>query len=59
MSSQHWIVSFLCAGNSARGILAESTRIKLFQSLPLQSIDRMRLQESLDEIGKTPPEPQS
>jgi protein-tyrosine-phosphatase len=32
------------------------TRIKLFLSLPLCSIDRMRLQERLDAIGKTPPE---
>jgi arsenate reductase len=35
---------------------AMETRIQLFLSLPLQSIDRMRLKESLDEIGKTPPE---
>jgi protein-tyrosine-phosphatase len=33
------------------------TRIKLFLSLPLASIDKMRLQERLDAIGKTPPEP--
>jgi arsenate reductase len=32
------------------------TRIKLFLSLPHSSIDRMRLQERLDAIGKTPPE---
>ena len=30
------------------------TRIKLFLSLPLASIDRMRLKERLDEIGRTP-----
>jgi protein-tyrosine-phosphatase len=30
------------------------TRIKLFLSLPLASIDRMRLQERLDAIGQTP-----
>lgn len=30
------------------------TRIKLFLSLPLASIDRMRLQERLDAIGKLP-----
>ncbi len=35
---------------------ALETRIKLFLSLPLTSIDRMRLQERLDAIGKTPPE---
>ena len=29
-------------------------RIKLFLSLPIASIDRMRLQERLDEIGKLP-----
>jgi protein-tyrosine-phosphatase len=32
------------------------TRIKLFLSLPLASIDRMRLKERLDAIGKNPPE---
>jgi arsenate reductase len=32
------------------------TRIILFLSLPLASIDRMRLQERLDAIGKTRPE---
>ncbi len=30
------------------------TRIKLFLSLPLASIDRMRLQERVDAIGRTP-----
>ncbi len=30
------------------------TRIKLFLSLPLASIDRMRLKERLDAIGRTP-----
>ncbi len=35
------------------------TRIKLFLSLPLASIDRMRLKEHLDAIGKTPPGPPS
>jgi arsenate reductase (thioredoxin) len=30
------------------------TRIKLFLSLPLASIERMRLKQQLDEIGKTP-----
>ena len=38
---------------------ALDTRIKLFLSLPLASIDRMRLQERLDEIGKTPAAPHS
>lgn len=32
------------------------TRIKLFLSLPLASIERMRLKQQLDEIGKTPPD---
>lgn len=31
------------------------TRIKIFLSLPIASIDRMRLQERLDEIGRLPP----
>jgi arsenate reductase len=31
------------------------TRIKLFLSLPIASIDKMRLQERMDAIGKTPP----
>jgi protein-tyrosine-phosphatase len=30
------------------------TRIKLFTSLPIASIDRMRLKERMDAIGKTP-----
>jgi arsenate reductase len=33
------------------------TRIKLFLSLPLASIDRMRLKERLDAIGHTPTQP--
>jgi protein-tyrosine-phosphatase len=32
------------------------TRIKLFLSLPIASIDRMRLKERMDAIGKTPPD---
>jgi arsenate reductase len=35
---------------------ALETRIKLFLSLPIASIDGMRLQERMDAIGKTPPE---
>ena len=35
------------------------TRINLFLSLPLRTIDQMRLQERMNEIGKTPPEAQS
>lgn len=35
---------------------AMETRIQLFLSLPLQSIDRMRLQDSLDDIGNSPSE---
>ena len=38
---------------------AMETRIKLFLSLPIASIDRMRLKERMDAIGKTPPEPSS
>jgi arsenate reductase len=33
------------------------TRIKLFTSLPISSLDRMTLQSKLGEIGKTPTEP--
>ena len=33
------------------------TRIKLFTSLPISSLDRMTLQSKLREIGKTPTEP--
>jgi arsenate reductase (thioredoxin) len=35
------------------------TRIQLFLSLPIASIDRMRLKERMDAIGKTPLEPPS
>jgi len=35
---------------------AMETRIKLFLSLPIASIDRMRLKERMDAIGKTPGE---
>lgn len=38
---------------------AMATRIQLFLSLPIGSIDRMRLKERMDAIGKTPPEPSS
>ena len=31
------------------------SRIKIFTSLPLASLDRIKLQERLDAIGKTPP----
>jgi arsenate reductase len=34
---------------------ALETRIKLFLSLPIRSIDKMRLQERMDAIGQTPP----
>jgi arsenate reductase (thioredoxin) len=30
-------------------------RIKIFTSLPLDSLDRIKLKERLDAIGKTPP----
>jgi arsenate reductase (thioredoxin) len=36
---------------------AMETRIKLFLSLPIAGIEKMRLKERMDEIGKTPPEP--
>jgi arsenate reductase len=38
---------------------AMETRIKLFLSLPLSSIDQLRLKERLDAIGKTVDPPQS
>ena len=49
---QRW-VAFRAAFN------ALENRIKIFNSLPLASIDRMKLQERLDAIGKTvlPAEP--
>jgi arsenate reductase len=34
---------------------ALDNRIKIFTSLPLASLDRIKLQERLDAIGKTPP----
>ena len=34
---------------------ALDNRIKIFTSLPLASLDRIKLQEHLDAIGKTPP----
>jgi arsenate reductase len=34
---------------------ALDSRIKIFTSLPLASLDRIKLQERLDAIGKTPP----
>lgn len=34
---------------------AMETRIKLFLSLPIASIDKMRLQERMNEIGQNPP----
>jgi arsenate reductase len=34
---------------------ALDNRIKIFTSLPLTTLDRIKLQESLDAIGKTPP----
>ena len=30
-------------------------RIKIFTSLPIATLDRMKLKERLDAIGKTPP----
>jgi arsenate reductase len=36
---------------------ALDNRIKIFTSLPLASLDRIKLQEHLDAIGKTPPAP--
>jgi arsenate reductase len=36
---------------------ALDNRIKIFTSLPLASLDRIKLQKALDAIGKTPPAP--
>ena len=36
---------------------AMDTRIKLFLSLPIASIEKLRLKERMDEIGRLPPEP--
>lgn len=58
----HWGVSDPAAveGDEAYRMLAFRTvfrelenRIKIFVSLPLASIDRLKLQKQLDEIGKT------
>ena len=38
----------------AQAFHSMETRIKLFLSLPIATIDRMRLKERMDEIGKTP-----
>jgi arsenate reductase len=38
---------------------AMETRIKLFLSLPLASIDSLRLKQRMDAIGKTVDTPQS
>ena len=37
-----------------RAFKAMETRIKLFLSLPLASIDSLRLKERMDAIGQTP-----
>jgi hypothetical protein len=34
---------------------ALENRIKIFASLPIRTLDRIRLQARVDEIGKTPP----
>jgi arsenate reductase len=34
--------------------IALESRIKIFVSLPVASLDRMRLQQKLDEIGRLP-----
>lgn len=36
-------------------LLALESRIKLFTSLPIATVDRMKLQEHVTAIGKTPP----
>jgi len=40
-----------------RAYSALENRLKIFASLPLQTLDRIRLQERVEEIGKTSPPP--
>ncbi len=39
-----------------QALKAMDTRIKLFLSLPIASIEKLRLKERMDEIGRLPPE---
>jgi hypothetical protein len=50
MTGRVYNVLFLCTHNSARSILRR--RIELFVSLPLERLDRLKLENTVRIIGK-------